>query len=167
MAIVKRELVLVHKQVQADGMRLVKEICFDSSGRKYVHGPYRTDDVAAATAAMNVRDWTKHTEGAELRDAKKVMDRGGALADYTPKDIDKSTFDKLVVKDFMSMAVEDGRNSICKMAPAVAVFSVAQIESMTGLNTSDATDVRNRAINLRDNVCPALISDDGMVKEKI
>ena len=68
MTIVRRELILLHKQPQPDGRQMVTETCWDEKGRKYKHGPYKTDDIARSMEEMTARDWSKHYERAEARE---------------------------------------------------------------------------------------------------
>ncbi len=164
MAIVRRELILLHKQKQRDGMQLVKENCFDSSGRKYVHGPFRTADTAASEVTMNARDWTDHIESRELEDAKFFIQEGGSPADYVPGDLTLPQIRRLMLKAFMKTDARKENGLVCKMAAFIASFTVNQIANVASISTAKATIVRDRAIDLRDNICPALAVDDAKVE---
>jgi hypothetical protein len=163
MAIVRRELILLHKQPQADGRQSVKEVCFDSAGRSYVHGPMRVNDIGAATDAMNARDWTQHIEGAELRSARSFILNGGSPADYIPTDVDLTTMRRLMIAEFMTTSPRDPEGIVCQMATFIASLTVQQIETAAQISTAKATAVRTRALELRDTVCPALLSDDAQM----
>ncbi len=162
MPIVTRELKHVHPQ--RDGTVRVQEVLTTSKGHRIIHS-YKAVSEAQAILDMNARDMTKQLKDAEEQEAVEFIKNGGDTGIFTKVDLTNTEFNRRIAKKFANSHTDLDRQFVCNVASWVAGFSSGQIANALGISNARATVIRNRATNLRDNVCPALVADDGSVED--
>jgi hypothetical protein len=82
-----------------------------------------------------------------------------------PEDMTLAEWRRRLAKRFWRGTIEDDRRFLCKIAPYIASFSAAQIAAVLGITEARAQLGLDKAIDLRDNVCPAMDDVDGQAEE--
>ncbi len=118
-----------------------------------------------ATAAMNARDYTEQLKDAEENDAVDFIEAGGDPDAFVKDDLTTAQFRRRIAKRFAQSNLQEHRPFMCRVATWVAGFSSGQIANALGISNARATAIRNRAIELHDTICPALLADDGAVED--
>ncbi len=148
-------------------------LAVDDQGREFRRSYSRFADEAAAQAALDAFDWTPQLKDHEEDRAVAFIEAGGDPGDFTRSELTLAQFSHRIAKRLAGMTLEGNRAFICGVGGSGGVSSwaasktVAQIEATLSISTARATTIRNRAIRLRDDICPALILDDADVDEGI
>ena len=162
MPIVSREL--RHVRPQRDGTVRVQEHLVDGKGRSWFHS-YKAASEADALARMTARDMTAQLKDAEEQEVVDFITSGGDPSTFVKADLTNTEFDRRIAKKFANSRMDLDRQFVCNAASWVAGFAAGQIANALGISNARATAIRNRAIDLRNNVCPALAADDGKVED--
>ncbi len=160
MPIVSRQLASIVK----DGSTVLASwVAVDDQGREFRRSYSRFADETAAQTALDAFDYTDQLRDHEEDRAVAFIEAGGSPGDFTKSELTAAQFNRRIAKRLANMRFDDGREFVCGVASWAAGFSVAQIESALSISTARATKIRNRAIRLRDDICPALLLDDADV----
>ncbi len=162
MSLVSREL--QHLRPQRGGAVRVQERLTDSKGRVWFHS-YKAESEAVALVDMNARDMTEQLKEAEEHEAVDFIRGGGDPAAFVKVDLTNTEYRRRIAKKFANSHAALDRQFVCNVASWVAGFSSGQIANALGISNARATVIRNRAINLRDNLCLALTADDAQVED--
>ncbi len=136
----------------------------DGRGDNWVHGPF----TANLSDAESIRDsaWPQ----AQLNDheenlAHDFIQRGGDPALFVRQDLTLVQYRRRLAKRFWKATIEDDRNFLCRIAPFIASFTATQISKVLGISGVRAQKGIDKAVDLRDNVCPAMQAVDDEAKE--
>lgn len=168
MPIVSKEI--RHIRPQVVGVR-VTEVQTDSVGREWRYAYLATDE-ATATTTMNARDLTEQIKDQEEREMIDFIKAGGDPDDFVNTDISVLGKRRRLVKRFSHASLTHRRQLLCNLAPWIGALTTQQIrDAFDGtpnpLSVPDANGIRLRAIELRDNLCTAMDSDDTAINEDV
>jgi hypothetical protein len=161
MPIVSKEL--RHIRPQIVGVR-VTEVHTDSAGREWQYA-YLAADEATATATMNARDLTEQLKDREEVDLVDFVTGGGDPDTFVRLELSVTEMRARLAKRFSRTQLKDRKQFLCSVASWVAGFSAGQIASALSISTALATKIRDRAIALRDTICPAMAADDAEIED--
>jgi hypothetical protein len=155
--------VLTKTNEQADGRWRIHEELTDSKGRKWRFNSLRPS-VAEATTNMNARDLTEDLREAERAEVLEFALDGNDPETFVLEDLTVVGMRRHLLRYFvrtrMTEGTPEGQAHACMLAGWVADRPVNQIETTLGVTTVKATSIRDRGVNLRDVLCPALTSDN-------
>ena len=115
-------------------------------------------NMAARTSELSVR-----LKVTELEDAVSFIEGGGDPTLFARIDLTEAEYRKGLIERFVVKHVTEDRRFICRMADWITEFSADQISSALGTSLARGQAIRDRALKLRDQVCPLLVEDDGKV----
>jgi hypothetical protein len=136
MILVSREL--DYARLQRDGRYRCRVSAIDNTGRNYTHGPFFAADLVVAAAVRDgfEPDWQR----VELQVAVDAI--------IGAEDLDAFTvWEHQTSQDGYRLVLQNEDTSI---DVAVVKKTVAEIESLTGWDTVQATTYRNEAVRLND-----------------
>ncbi len=155
---------LDYTRPQRNGTVRVQERHIDHKGRKWFLS-YLAASEAVANSNMAARDFTDQLKDVEENDAIEFIQGGGDPAAFPKVDLTNTEFNRRIAKKFANSHADLDRQFVCNVASWVAGFTAVQIANALGVSETKGTAIRNRAIDLRDNVCPVLTADDGKVED--
>jgi len=147
-----------YKRPQRNGMWNVRESHVDDQGRHY-YFRYTINSEAEADTLLAGRDLVPDIKRAEEGEMFDHVEQGGTPDTYNTTELTTSQKRRRALRRFMKNDITD-RRFICAMAGYVAEFTSTQIASAAQISEARAVAVLNRAIRLRDTICPALLLDD-------
>ncbi len=139
-------------------------LCIDGKGREWRRSRVRFVDQVTAQAAVDAFDWSSQLRDREEADAVVFIEAGNSPGSFVKTDLTSTQFNRRLAKRFAQAVLDGDRKLLCNAASWVSSFTAIQIANALGISNARATAIRNRAIDLRDNVCPALVTDDGRVE---
>ena len=161
MPITSRTLTLLANRDDIEpGMKRWRVDGEDGRGARWVHGPFFAVEGAAAEA---IRDAAWSTEQLEDHDEQKgveFVEDGGAAESFAREDLTLQEWRRRLAKRFWRGTIEEDRKFLCKISPYIATFTAAQIAASLGITEVKAQKGLDRAIDLRDNVCPGMDGTD-------
>ena len=161
MPIVSRTLEGV--QNNRNGTVFAAFLAVDDKGREWRRSRARFADEAEAQAAGDAHEWGPQLRGREERDAVAFIEDGGDPDRFLRSDLTQMQFRRRIIRRFMRGDLLDHRRFMCRVANWVAGFNANQIANALNISMPRANNILTRATTLRDNVCPALATDDGRV----
>ena len=155
---------LDYARPQRDGAVRVRERHTDSKGRNW-YLSYKAASEVEANANMAARDFTAQLEDKEENDAIEFIEAGGDPGSFVKVDLTSTQYNRRLAKKFANSHTHLDRQFVCNVVSWVAGFTAVQIANALGVSEAKGTAILNRAITLRDDVCPALVVDDGKVED--
>jgi hypothetical protein len=133
----------------------------DGRGAGWVHGPF----FGTQAEAEVIRDAAWSTEQLEDHDEQlghEFILAGGAPESFAREDLTLQEWRRRIAKKWWNTRIDDeeSRKFLCLVADYITGFTAAQIAASLGISEAQATKGLNRAIDLRDNVCPAMDASD-------
>jgi len=117
------------------------------------------------TTIMAARDFTDQLQDKEESDAIEFIEAGGDPGAFIKVDLSNTQYNRRIAKKFANSHTHLDRQFVCNVASWVAGFTAVQIANALSVPEAKGTEILNRAIVLRDDVCPALVADDGKVED--
>lgn len=146
---------IVKQNQQASGLWRIRERHLDDAGRAY-HFQYLDTSVAAATIRMNARDLTEILRERERAEVLEWALAGNDPETFVRQDLTIVGVRRAVLRYFVTHRGHEN----CVIAAYVAGLPMAQVKAALSTTTARANRIIARAVNLRDNVCPAIVLDD-------
>jgi len=132
----------------------------DGRGTSWVHGPFNALEGAAAEAVRDAAWTTEQLDAHDERKGMKFVEDGGAPESFAREDLTLVEWRRRLAKRFWRGGIEDDRKFLCKIAPYIATFTAVQIAASLGITEVKAQKGLDRAIDLRDNICPGMDASD-------
>ncbi len=152
-------------QHNLNGTVFASFVAVDDQDREWPRSRARYPDVATAQAALDDHDWSLQLRSREERDAVEFIEDGGNPNTFTRIELTQIQFRRRIMRRFMRGDLRDNRRFLCRVADWVGGFTAAQIANALNISPVRAGVILDRAVDLRDNLCPALIVDDGRVDD--
>ena len=136
----------------------------DGRGANWVHGPFtanQTDAEAIRDSAWPQVQLNTHEENL----AGEFIERGGDPVLFVRQDLTLNEYRRYLAKRFWKATIEDDRNFLCRIAPFIASFTATQISNVLGISQVRAQKGIDKAVDLRDNLCPAMQGVDDEAEE--
>ncbi len=165
MPIISRTLTkLANREDIAPGWKRWRVDGVDGRGEGWVHGPFggTLEDAEAIRDAAWPQDLLyEHDESVGV----EFVENGGDPSAYVPEDITLNEWRKRLARRFWRGTIEENRNFLCRVAPYIAGFTANQIANVLGISVAKAQLGIDKAVDLRDNVCPAMLDVDGKAED--
>ncbi len=160
MPIISRDLTLLaNREDIGPGVKTWRADGVDGRGQKWCAGPML--GTQAQAEAMRDAAWiAKQLEDHDERLGLEFIDEGGAPESFTREDLTLVQWRRRLARKFWLANIEEDRKFLCKIAPYIATFTAVQIAAVLGITEVKAQKGLDRAIDLRDNVCPAMTDSD-------
>ena len=154
----------VFKRQQRNGTWLCQEFHVDNLGTHHTRIT-RSPSSAAADAKLAARDLTDDLQDEEEEKVFHFVLSGGGDPEAAPRnELTLAQVRRRILRRFARRRLEDipTQEFNCLVAPWVAAMTAQQISTrLGGIPMPRANKIRDRAIRLRDVLCPALALDNG------
>ena len=166
MPIVSRTLTkLANRDDIEPGMKRWRVDGVDGRGARWIHGPFFAVEGAAAEVIRDAAWSTTQLEDHDEQVGFKFVEDDGAPESFAREDLTLVQWRRRLAKRFWRGTIEDDRKFLCKISPYIATFTAVQIAASLGITEPQAQKGLDRAIDLRDNVCPAMDLSDADAEE--
>ncbi len=165
MPIVSRTLtMLANREDIAPGWKRWRADGADARGTRWVLGPF--GGTLADAEAKRDTAWPQQ----ELEDHDELfgfglIEQGMDPADYVPEDMSLNEWRERVVRRWWNTTIEEDSKFVCLVAAYITTFTAQQISSILGVTVGKANKGLARAVDLRDNVCPAMQAADAEAED--
>jgi len=165
MPIVSRTLTkLANRDDIAPGLKRWRVDGVDGKGRQWVHGPFLGTQVNAE--AIRDSAWTQQQlEQADEDEGLQFIENGGDPESFAREDLSLNEWRRRVARRFWKADIDQDRQFLCRVAPYIAGFTAAQIAGVLGITEARAQLGIDKAVDLRDNVCPAMQAVDDQAED--
>lgn len=151
-----------YKRPQRNGTWRCRERHTDDQGRHY-YFRYTAQSEAEADALLAGRDAVPSIAEREEQEMFDHIEAGGTPDSYVASELSTVQKRRRALRRFMQNDISD-RRFLCAFADFVSGFTAEQIATAADISEAAATRVLNRAVRLRDTICPALALDDQDVR---
>jgi hypothetical protein len=165
MPIVSRVLTkLANREDLGAGVKRWRVDGVDSRGKRWTHGPFTAVEGAPAEAIRDAAWTTEQLEDDDEQEGMAFVEAGGAHEGFVREDLTITEWRRRLARRWWNTKIEGASDAdlafLCFTAAYIATFTAAQIATALGISEAKATKGINRAIDLRDNTCPAIFASD-------
>ena len=137
----------------------------DGRGAHWIFGPFFAVEGAAAEARRDAAWPQQQLDNHDEAEGVKFVEAGGAPESFAREDLTLAEWRRRLAKRFWVGTIDADHKFLCEIAPYIATFTAVQIAASLGISEVKAQKGLDRAIDLRDNVCPAMDASDSDAEE--
>ena len=164
MPIVSRVLTLLaNREDLGPGVKVWRADGVDGRDQKWYAGPMTATQAEAEV--MRDAAWpTKQLQDHDESIGMEFIEAGGEPEVYAREDMTLQEWRRRVAKRWWNTPIKGAIGKdfdfLCLVADYITTFTAAQIASALGISETMATKGLDRAVDLRDVTCPAMIASD-------
>ena len=138
----------------------------DGRGARWTLGPFGGTQVEAEVIRDSAWSQDQLDDQDERSGVEFILD-GGAPESFAREDLTLQEWRRRLAKRFWRRTIDTDREFLCKISPYIATFTAVQIANTLGIPVAKAQKGLDRAIDLRDNICPGMDSTDADADEDL